>query len=240
MEAWLHTTVELPEHVRLTQPETGAVAERRRPRRGWFRSVPLVPRVLLVAVLVLGLGNAGILAASALAQSSAAPAPSVDGVGKLRYIDEHVWRSAAPTAEGYRNLAAMGVTTVVDLRAESDLESHEVLFDEIGVQLVRLPTRDGQVPAGSTIAEFLEVVRDSRGTVLVHCGAGVGRTGVMVAAYLLESGAPNLDVLRHNLSVGPPSIEQLAFAASGEQPGVVVSAASRFFDAPRRMWHNLG
>jgi protein-tyrosine phosphatase len=205
-----------------------------------WRRVQIGVRMVLAVIALLVVGNSVILAASAWAQHLAPDAPEVAGVDKLWHVDEHVWRSAAPSPDGYRNLAARGVTTVVDLRAETDLDANDDLLTELGVELVRLPIRDGQVPDQAVIDRFLSVVDDARGTVLVHCGAGVGRTGVMVAAYLLARGASPSDVLRHNLGVGPPSLEQLAFAASGgDQPDLVVTAASRLLDGPRRIWHNL-
>ncbi|WP_406215152.1 hypothetical protein [Streptomyces canus] len=42
----------------------------------------------------------------------------------------------------------------------------------------------------------------------VHCGAGVGRTGTMAAAYLVKTGEQS-SAVRRNLAVGPPSIEQI-------------------------------
>jgi protein tyrosine phosphatase (PTP) superfamily phosphohydrolase (DUF442 family) len=241
-----HVDADVPRHLtgRPDRRDAGGDDRGSDPRAGdapgRFRRVPLVGRVVLVAILVLVVGNGAILGVSALLQSAADAPPQVAGVSKLRHVDDRVWRSAAPTAEGYRNLAAMGVTTVVDLRAEADLEAHDALLAGLDVDLVRLPIRDGQVPTPDVIDEFLQVVRDSDGTVLVHCGAGVGRTSVMAAAYLLDKGAAPMDVVRHNLSVGPPSLEQIAYAASGgDDPGIAVTAMSRALDAPRRIWHNL-
>ncbi len=80
----------------------------------------------------------------------------------------------------------------------------------------------------------------------VHCGAGVGRTGAMVGAYLVNQGElSGSAALRRNLAVGPPSLEQIAFVAkmgdgSPEKPGTLVTAVSRILDAPRRLWSRYG
>lgn len=193
------------------------------------------------------LGNAAILAASLWARAGVAPrpAPAIEGVDNFRVVDGRLWRGAAPSSAGYRALAAAGVDTVVDLRAEDDLDVDEALLADLGLRRVAIPIRDGQTPAAGEVARFLAAVGDGR-LVFVHCGAGVGRTGSMVAAYLVATGqADGLSALRANLAVGPPSLEQVVFAA-GLDPAdaprrgpVVVAAVSRVLDAPRRLWARL-
>lgn len=67
----------------------------------------------------------------------------------------------------------------------------------------------------------------------------------MAAAYLVATGqAAAGEALRRNLTVGPPSLEQVAFAArldGGEpaRPPALVVAVSRALDAPRRIWVHL-
>ena len=77
----------------------------------------------------------------------------------------------------------------------------------------------------------------------VHCGAGVGRTGTMVAAYRSAMGDGG-DAVRQNLAVGPPSLEQLVFASridsGASRPPLAVVATSRVLEAPRRMWSRWG
>jgi protein-tyrosine phosphatase len=196
-------------------------------------------------------GNLAILIPSLLLQhltgpSAPAAATSVRDVAHLAAVDTAVWRGAAPTSpEGYRSLAAAGVTTVVDLRAERDRSIDGATLRSFGLRIVSLPIRDGQTPTRAQIDEFLRVVAASPGTVFLHCGAGVGRTGSVAAAYLVATGQTSgVQATLRNLSVGPPSLEQIAFTMRlqtdrAEHANVLVVAASRTLDAPRRIWHLL-
>ena len=197
-------------------------------------------------VLFLVLGNAVMLSVHGLARQAAdvsVEAPA--GIRNFRQVNDHVWRGAAPSTTGYKSLAAAGVSTIVDLRAEEDLHVNEALLADLGVTRVALPIRDGQAPPADTVRRFLQVVKDSPGKVFVHCGAGVGRTGSMVAAYLVATGqATPTQAIRHNLSVGPPSLEQVSYMATletdeFERPNAALTAASRVLDAPRRIWSRV-
>lgn len=195
------------------------------------------------------LGNLAILAASFWARGttdSVKPPARIEGIENLRAVDDKVWRGAAPTSEGYRNLALSGVTTVVDLRAEEGIEGDIKTVTDLGMTMVRIPMRDGQVPSADEVETFLAAAGESTGNVFVHCGAGVGRTGAIVGAYLVNQGElTGSAALRRNLAVGPPSLEQIAFVAKmghglPEKPGTMLTAVSRVLDAPRRMWSRYG
>lgn len=210
-------------------------------RRGVRRAV--VAMALLVAPIVLA--NTAILGTFVVARlTSEAPTLSLEGINHLRPVDDRLWRGDAPDREGYVSLADHGVTTTIDLRAERDLVIPHGLLTELGIQRYHLPIRDGQTPSPELVEEFLRIVDAAEGRVFVHCGAGVGRTGAVVAGYLIdEKGMTVRQALRRNLEVGPPSLEQIYFVsdlADGvDNPPLAVSLFSRFVDGPRRIWTHL-
>lgn len=213
----------------------------------WITVRRTLRRLALGLVGVLVAGNLTILAAfGATRLSEPEPELAIEGIHNVRMVDAKLWRGDAPSAEGYRGLAEREVTTVVDLRAERDLDVPTDLLDEVGIEWVHIPIRDGQTPAAGQAARFVDVVREADGLVYVHCGAGVGRAGAMAATYLVEEGeTSSWEALGRNLAVGPPSFEQIVYAASlqddhqPEQPSAWVEGVSRVFDGPRRIWSVL-
>ncbi|MFF3941341.1 protein-tyrosine phosphatase family protein [Streptomyces phaeofaciens] len=218
-----------------------------------LRKRPLPRRALRILIaLVIGYavlwaaGAGGILALSYWAKEET-PAPAgtrtVQGIHHFQPVDTdgRLWRGAAPSPAGYRALAGLGFTTVVDLRAEDLSASQLASPRDAGLNVVRLPIRDGQTPKPGQVQQLLDTVTAAPGKVFVHCGAGVGRTGTMAAAYLVKTGEQSSSsAVRRNLAVGPPSIEQIYYGlhlskSEAEQPPLPIVALSRLVDAPRRM-----
>lgn len=225
--------------------------------RAALRKRPLPQRALraligiLIGYIILWAAGAGGILSLSLLTRAETPAPAgtrtVQGVNHFQPVgsDGRLWRGSAPSPAGYRALAGMGITTVVDLRAE-DMSARELAEPgEAGLNVVRLPIRDGQTPSPKQVQRFLDVVSTASGPVFVHCGAGVGRTGAMVAAYVVNTGEESpSQAVRNNLAVGPPSIEQIYYGlnltpAKAEQPPLPVLVVSRLVDAPRRIMSYL-
>jgi protein-tyrosine phosphatase len=210
------------------------------------RTTKILLYCLLGYGLLWGVSAGGMLALSAWARQDAPSGERTSaGINHFLQVDAKVWRGSAPTAAGYRELAAQGIRTVVDLRAE-DLSAKQLAEPlQAGLKSVRLPIRDGQTPTEQQVDDFIRIVQQSAGPVYVHCGAGVGRTGAMTAAYLVRTGEATADqAARRTVAVGPPSIEQVYYVLNvshgdSDQPPALVRGISRLFDAPRRIMASL-
>ena len=52
--------------------------------------------------------------------AAALAASQPEGVGNFQKVDDHVYRGAQPTEQGFKNLAQLGIKTIVDLREPGD------------------------------------------------------------------------------------------------------------------------
>ena len=103
------------------------------------------------------------------------------GLPNLHKVSDDLYRGAQPPdAEGFRQLKAMGIKTVVDLRAgHSDREA----LGDTGLACEYIPMYAWHAEDEDVVA-FLKIVTDkSRTPVFVHCLYGADRTGMMCAAY---------------------------------------------------------
>jgi len=98
-------------------------------------------------------------------------------------MDDRFFRGGQPKERDYRQLAGLGITTVIDLQLEpKDYEKRSV--EALGMRYVNIPMSDKDYPETNKIAEFLKLVDDpATGKFFVHCAGGRHRTGVMGAIY---------------------------------------------------------
>lgn len=133
--------------------------------------------------------QAGLLALAVnLIATAPALAKSAQGSPNIRVknfgqMDERFFRGAQPKEGDYKDLAALGVKTIIDLR--DDPTSYEARDAEAaGMRYVNIPMSDSGRPRDEQIDQFLKLANDpSTGKFFVHCAGGRHRTGVMGAVY---------------------------------------------------------
>ena len=158
-----------------------------------------------------------------------APVASIPGA---LVVQEDLWRGPEPTDSAYADLADAGVSLVVDLRAEADIDRIRVLVTPLDIELLSLPTVDGRVPDAAHIDRFATAHAASNGTTYVHCKAGEGRTGAIVGAWHVRSGDPVTEVLANSMAIGSLSFSQMAFVATEGRLPLLVAALDWTIDRP--------
>lgn len=113
---------------------------------------------------------------------------SIPGIKNFHQVNEHLYRGAQPTREGFQYLAKIGVKTVIDLR-EFDGRAHteEGAVTAAGMKYVSVPMTGLTPPTDAEITKLLGILEDeSGGAVFVHCKRGADRTGTVIAAYRID------------------------------------------------------
>lgn len=96
-----------------------------------------------------------------------------------------------PTREGLERLKEMGVTTIINLRTQGEMDRIEGYneaeeAEALGMTYVHIPLGGDDHPyTPEALAKFAETMKASKGKPLVHCTVA-GRASHMWAAYLAK------------------------------------------------------
>ncbi len=177
-------------------PETRLSASPVRPmarRRRWVLPAFLAGAILGVVVGYLVLDRLGFVPTvrrnvsrtgslpptTAPDRSWAAPL-SAPGLPNFHRVSETLYRGARPQADGYRQLKALGIKTIVNLES-FHRESDEAAEAGLGYEHIYMKAWH---PEDKELVWFLQIVTDpARTPVFVHCQHGSDRTGTMCAIY---------------------------------------------------------
>lgn len=111
-----------------------------------------------------------------------------------------------PLEDDIQFLKAQGIGAIVSV-TERPLD--EGLIRSLGLRYLHLRVADYCAPTIQQIEEFLAFVEnaDADGAVVVHCYAGQGRTGSILACALVHHGMSAEDAIRTVRTKRPPSID---------------------------------
>jgi atypical dual specificity phosphatase len=114
-------------------------------------------------------------------------------------------RPEAPEELGW--LRSQGIQVLVSLT--EDAPRHDWV-EEAGLLLFHVPMIDMEAPSVEQLGRCVSAIKranDRSMGVAVHCGAGLGRTGVVLACYFVERGLTPANAIARTRRLRPGSIE---------------------------------
>lgn len=113
----------------------------------------------------------------------------------------------SPLEHDFDFLKEIGIEIVISLTLDSlKRDTSERYYFEF----FHVPLADGSAPTIPQIEQFVNYINyglSGRKKILVHCGAGYGRTGTMLACYLVSLGYPANTAIRQVRRKKPHTIE---------------------------------
>ena len=119
-----------------------------------------------------------------------------------------------PSPAELRDLRDQGIDTIVSLSANAP---DEILMRTLGLKHHHFPLPDMSVPDVGFIERFVGILNhelDQGHSVAVHCGAGLGRTGTLLACYFVNDGLPAREAIERVRRSRPGSVESLGQEAA--------------------------
>jgi len=106
------------------------------------------------------------------------------GLPNFHQVNDVLYRSAQPSAEGYAAAAKLGIKAVLRLRSASDKSESNQWINAAGLALHDVPMTAWNI-GDDDVIQAMRILRHARrdGPFLVHCLHGADRTGLVCALY---------------------------------------------------------
>lgn len=103
-------------------------------------------------------------------------------------VNANFYRGAQPTENGVKELARMGVKTIINLRgADENSERERVWARKAGIKFVVVDLGNWFKPKTADIEAIVKQISQAENApVFVHCKRGADRTGTVAAVYRIR------------------------------------------------------
>lgn len=100
-------------------------------------------------------------------------------------INENLYRGGQPTDEGIRQLAKLGIKTVITFRRMREkVRREQQVAEENGLKFINLHLSNWFSAKDENINAIIEIITNPElQPVFIHCKRGADRTGTVVAVY---------------------------------------------------------
>src|ERR1044071_886000 len=124
-----------------------------------------------------------LIALTAASVAKTDPAFASIKIKNFGQMDDRFYRGGQPKPEDLKDLASIGIKTVINLRDDFEPWEQQAV-EAAGMRYVSIPMDGHAYPSKETVNAFLTVVNDPEtGKFFAHCAGGKHRTGSMGAIY---------------------------------------------------------
>jgi uncharacterized protein (TIGR01244 family) len=156
-------------------------------------------------------------------------AQTSDQIPNLQQIQVFVYTSSQPTEEGFRQLSAMGVKTVINVLPEKQCIPNEAAIVTANDMVYRSVPFHLSGFRKETIEHFAEVLKKAEKPVLIHCATGNHVGGLWFAYRLLEEDIPLAQAIKEGRKIGiRPELENDIFLWISDQYPKAIAQVESF------------
>lgn len=128
-----------------------------------------------------------------------------DAARRIDRVTERLYVGGAIPAGEYQRFVDAGITHLVDVREDSEIDADLALLEQLEIARLQIPVINHTAPTDEQLSKVAAWVgpKDGGPVVYVHCGAGIGRAATIAVGILLHESVPLADAIEKVRKVRP-------------------------------------